>query len=108
MKRFLRCALPLPCLRAVLLLCIVFTAGMNDVISELLIVIGFLTLLACTFGYWAAFSRRHPGERLPRIPTRETGSPDISRWAVRFWGWFLGNLLLWCEELVFSYICYTV
>ena len=108
MKRFLRCALPLPCLKAASLLYAALMDRVGDLFTEFLIVTGFLTLLVCTFGYWAAFSKRHPEERLPRIPTTEADSSDISRWAVRFWGWFLGNLLLWCEELVFSYIYYIV
>ena len=102
MKRFLRCALPLPCAEAALLLYGVLTGRMDAAFTAAtpLFILGFLALLACTFGYWAAFSKCHPEDRLPRIPTTEADSPDISRWGFDsgdgFWAICCFGAKNWC------------
>lgn len=110
LKRVSLCALPLPCAEAGILLYGVLTGGMDTAFSAAtpLFILGFLALLVCLFRYWSAYARHFPGEPIPRLPLSELAHPDISKWAFRFWGWFLGNLLLWCGELAFSYIHYTI
>lgn len=110
LNRVLRCALPLPCAGAALLLYGVLTGRMDAAFTAAtpLFILGFLALLACLFSYWSVYSSHHSGEALPRLPLLEPAYPDISKWALRFWGWVLGNLLLWCEELAFSHIHYTI
>ena len=53
MKHFVRYALPLPCLYAVLLLCSAFTDRMDtlSVANGLLVIAGLLALLICIFRY---------------------------------------------------------